>query len=209
MPGLYFVLAVTFGAAPWALRRVSWRPAVAVTLIAAAALVGGGALGLRLYPWSDLPVAVGAVGGGLLLGRAVPAKRAPLAVLLVVAAALDTSQLLFASGSGAGTGGTTSEPAWWWWTMFVVDGPWQRSAIGMFDLLLIGTLAEHARQRSLGLVAALAPGLIGVALADLASGLTSGMGLPLIPFLFAGWLITEGWLEAVHALASTTSRTTS
>jgi hypothetical protein len=208
MPGLYFVLAVTFGAAPWALRRVSWRPAVAVTLIAAAALVGGGALGLRLYPWSDLPVAVGAVGGGLLLGRAVPAKRAPLAVLLVVAGALDTSQLLFASGSGAGTGGTTSEPAWWW-TMFVVDGPWQRSAIAMFDLLLIGTLAEHARQRSLGLVAALAPGLIGVALADLASGLTSGMGLPLIPFLFAGWLITEGWLEAVHALASTTSRTTS
>jgi hypothetical protein len=209
MPGLYFVLAVTFGAAPWALRRVSWRPAVVVTLIAAAALVGGGALGLRLYPWSDLPVAVVAVGGGLLLGRAVPARRAPLAVLLVVAAALDTSQLVVASGPGAGTGGTTSEPAWWWWTTFVVDGPWQRSAIGMFDLLLIGTLAEHARRRSLALITALAPGLIGVVLADLASALSGGMSLPLIPFLLGGWLITEGWLSADRRLAHATMRPTS
>ena len=206
MPGLYFVAAIAFGAASWALHRVSWRPALAVTLIATAALVGGGALGLRFYPWSDLPVAVVAVGGGLLLGRAVPAQRTALAMLLVVSATLDASQLLFASGPGAGTGGTTNEPAWWWWTMFVVDGPWQRSAIGMLDLLLIGTLAEHARRRSLGLIAALAPGLIGVALADLVSALSSGMGLPLIPFLLGGWLITEGWLAAARHLAPPTRR---
>jgi hypothetical protein len=205
MPGLYFVLAIAFGAAPWALRRVSWRPSLAVTLIAAAALVGGGALGLRVYPWSDPPVTVVAVGGGLLLGRAVPAQRTALAVLLVVLATLDASQLLFASGPGTGTGGTTSEPAWWW-TMFVVDGPWGRSAMGLFDLLLIGTLAEHARRRSLGLVAALAPGLIGVTLADLASALSGGMGLPLIPFLLGGWLITEGWMAAARHLAPATRR---
>jgi hypothetical protein len=209
MPGLYFVLAVTFGAAPWALRRVKWRPMVAVAVVATAALIGGGALGLRAYPWSDLPVAVVAVSGGLLLGRAVPARRTALVALFVILAALDSSQLLFASGPGAGTGGTMGDPAWWWWTMFVVDGPWQRSAIGMFDLLLIGTLAEHARRRSLGLITALAPGLIGVALADLASALSRGMSLPLIPFLLGGWLITEGWLATARRLAPATMRPTS
>ena len=209
MPGLYLVLAIAFGAAPWALRRVSGRPAAAVTLIGAAALVGGGALGLRLYPWSDLPLAVVAVGGGLLLGRAVPARRAPLVLLLVALAALDAGQLLYAPTQGAGASGTTSEPAWWWWTMFVVNTPWHESAIGMFDLLLVATLAEHARRRGLGLVTAIAPGFIGLALADLASGLTGGMGLPLIPFLLGGWLLTEGWLAAARTLAPTTKRPTS
>jgi hypothetical protein len=81
MPGLYLVVAIAFGAAPWALGRVSWCPVMGVTPIAAAALVGGAALGLLLYPWSDLPVVVVAAGGGLLLGRAVPARRAALALL--------------------------------------------------------------------------------------------------------------------------------
>lgn len=209
MPGLYLVLAIAFGAAPWALRRASWRPVLVVTLVATAALVGGGALGLRVYPWSDLPVAVVAVGGGLLLGRAVPAQRSALALLLVVLAALDAGQLLFAPGPGTGAGGTMSEPGWWWWTMFVVNTPWHESAIGMFDLLLVATLAEHARRRGLRLIAALAPGFVGLALADLASALSGGIGLPVVPFLLGGWLITEGWLTTAGTLAPTTKRPTS
>jgi hypothetical protein len=93
--------------------------------------------------------------------------------------------------------------------MFVVNTPWHESAIGMFDLLLVATLAEHARRRGLRLIAALAPGFVGLALADLASALSGGIGLPVVPFLLGGWLITEGWLTTAGTLAPTTKRPTS
>ncbi len=183
MPGAYLVLAVLFGAVPPVLGRFSSPKLAALVAVAAAAGIAGSVAGFAPYPWTDLVGAAIAVAGGVLLGRAVPARFRPMAILLFVLGALDSVQVFAANTDGA-------EPAWRFYTMFVVATPWHRSDIGVADLLLIVAMAEHFRRRLAHPVIALAPGVIGLGLADGFSVWHPG-GLPLVPFLFVGFLLTE------------------
>lgn len=185
MPGAYLILALLFGAAPPLFRRLSWPKLAAIVLAAAAAGIAGSVAGFAPYPWTDLVGTAVAIAGGVLLGRAVPARFRPLAVLLIVLAAFDSIQVFAASSDGA-------EPAWRFYSMLVVATPWFRSDIGVADLLLIVAISEHLRRRKAHPAIAVAPGLIGLGLADAFSAWHPG-GLPLVPFLLAGLVLTEPW----------------
>jgi hypothetical protein len=186
------VVALGTGLAAWWLHTARWRPVAVVFIIATLALTLGAALKLALYPWTDLAVACVALAGGMLLGRAIPARAAPMFILLGLLAVLDTIQVLI-SGPGPSPGGA-ARPALFFYGMLVIGTPLPHVEVGVFDLLLIAAMAEHGRSRRLPLVAAVAPGVIGFVLADAAILVVGPTNLPLVPFLVAGWLLSEaGW----------------
>ena len=188
MPGAYLAFAVLFGAAPRTFRRVGWRPLAMGACSSAAVLAAGAAAGLHLFPWTDLPVTIFALSAGTLLGRAVRPRPLPMAVVLAVLSGLDSIQLLAASGAPGG-----GSSASFYYGMLVISTPWHRTAIGVADLLLITAMSEHWQRRGAHFPLALAGGLLGLALADGFAALVYQGGLPLVPFLFAGWLLAEAW----------------
>jgi hypothetical protein len=170
------------------LDRVGERPLAAI-LGAAAALLGAGAfLGFALYPWTDLPVLGFALAGGVLVGRRLPPRWMPMFVLLAALAALDTIQIVvLGSGSGETSGAT---PAWHVYAMLVIDTPWFGTAIGILDVLLIASIAEHSRRRGLPYAVGAAPGVLAFIAADVLVLVIGPLNLPLVPFLLLGWLAT-------------------
>jgi hypothetical protein len=187
MPGLYLVLAIVFGLLPWVLVRIrGWQLAVAlvVPIVFEAA---GLAAGLSLYPWTNLAVAAIAAGGGVSVGRAVPPRFRSMMLLLLVLATLDTVQILATASASTGQG---QRPAWEYSVMFVVATSLASSAIGIVDLLVVTAMAEHWRRRGAAPVIAVAPGLVGLLITYPAAVLLPG-SLPLIPFLFVGFVVTQ------------------
>jgi hypothetical protein len=199
VPGLYVVLAVVFGLLPWVFVRVrAWQLAAALVVPVVFDTVGL-ATGLNLYPWTDLAVAAIAAGGGILVGRAVSPRFRSMMLLLLVLAILDTAQIVAAAPSSAGHG---QRAAGQYYVMFVVATSLANSAIGIFDLLVITAMAEHWRRRGAGPVIAVAPGLVGLLITYPAVAILPST-LPLIPFLFLGFVLTEGaatlWTRARRA----------
>jgi hypothetical protein len=195
---LYIVLAVVFGLLPWMFVRIkSWQLIVA---LAAAVLLdaAGLAAGLRLYPWTNLPVAAIATTGGILMGRAVPPRFRAMMLLLLALAILDTVQVVATAPATTAQG---QPPAGDYYLMFVVATSLANSAIGIGDLLVVAAMAEHWRRRGAGPVVAVAPGVAGL-LITYPTILVLTRSLPLIPFLFVGFLLTQ----AAVALRSRTRR---
>jgi hypothetical protein len=188
VPGSYLILAVVFGLVPWLLARVRARPLVAVLAVAVLLDVAGLIAGLRLYPWTDLLVAAIAAAGGVLVGRAVPARFRPMALLMLVLAVLDAVQVIVGSTSAGSA--PSQRPAFQYYVMLVIATPLATSAIGIFDLLLVTAMAEHWRRRGAGVLLAISPGVLGLLLTYPAA-LVLPRNLPLIPFLFAGFLLTQ------------------
>lgn len=184
MPGLYVVLAVVFGLVPSALARAGSRVLIAGLVIFVALDAAGLAANLRLYPWTDVPVAGIAACGGTLLGRGMPPRFRPMALLLVALGALDTVQVFAAAMTHVPS--ATAQL----YSMFVVSTPWADSGIGIFDLLVIAALGQHWRRRGRNPLVGVAPGLIGLLLTYPAVVFLPN-SLPLIPFLLIGYLVTE------------------
>jgi hypothetical protein len=184
---LYIVLAVVFGLLPWMfVRTKSWQLVVA---LAAAVLLdaAGLAAGLRLYPWTNLPVAAIATTGGILMGRAVQPRFRAMMLLLLALAILDTVQVVATAPANTAQG---QRPAGEYYLMFVVATSLANSAIGVGDLLVVAAMAEHWRRRGAGRVVAVAPGFAGL-LITYPTILVLTRNLPLIPFLFVGFLLTQ------------------
>lgn len=78
-----------------------------------------------------------------------------------------------------------------------------RFGIGRLDLLLAAAMAEHWRRRGSSPAISVAPGVVGLALADLTVVSTTLANLPLIPFLTGGWLATDAWWLARACPTST------
>jgi hypothetical protein len=174
----------------WSVHGVAQRPLAVVLAGSAVALAAGAVLGLALYPWTDLPVLGFAIAGGILVGRRLPPRPMPMLVLLAVLAALDVIQIV-ASGPGPGPGATGgAAPAWYFYGMLVIDTAWSHTGVGIFDVLVIAAMVEHARRRGLPFAAGAAPGPLAFVAADVAFVVFGPLNLPLIPFLLAGWLAT-------------------
>jgi hypothetical protein len=191
----------------WLIHGVSQRPLAAVLAGSVAALAAGAALGLALYPWTDLPVLGFAVAGGVLVSRRLPPRPVPMLVLLVALAALDAIQIV-AQGPGPGpraTGGTA--PAWYFYVMLVIDTAGFHTAVGIFDVLVIAAIVEHARRRGLPFAVGAAPGAIAFVAADVAVVILGPLNLPLIPFLLSGWLATELTLRIAATSESSDPKT--
>ena len=174
----------------WSVHGVAQRPLAVVLAGSAAALAAGAVLGLALYPWTDLPVLGFAVAGGVLVGRRLSPRPMPMLVLLAVLAALDAIQIV-ASGPGPSPGATgDAAPAWYFYGMLVIDTAWSHTGVGIFDVLVIAAMVEHARRRGLPFAVGAAPGVLAFVAADVAVLVLGPLNLPLVPFLLAGWLAT-------------------
>ena len=192
--GLSIALAVICTAIPWLARGLGGWP-LAIALVAGIALnLLGIVLALPLYPWIDLVVLVVAWSGGLLLGRGVSPRFRPFLLLFLCLSAVD---VLLTAGL------TLSPPKTAAGTIplrigdFLLVLPWGRFDIGVVDLLLLTTLAEHWRRRGSGYLIALLPGVLGFLLADGVILVTKLGILPGIPFFTVGYLCTEGLYRAV------------
>jgi hypothetical protein len=178
----YAIFALAFALAPWILRQVTWIPltvGLGAGIIAAAAGILAGA---RLYPLTDLVPVVVAACGGVLVGRIVPARFRPMAIVVAVLAAVDSIQVFAASND--------SHPVSYYYSMLVVTTPLGRAAIGFADLLVVTAVAEHYRRRGSNYWVAAAPGIAGLVLPVLFLGVLR-IGLPLLPFVFVGLVLTE------------------
>ena len=184
------LVALAVAMIAWSVRRVAQGPLAIMFAGSAVALAAGAALGLALYPWTDLPVLGFAVAGGVLVGRRLAPRPMPMLVFLAVLAALDAIQII-APGPGPGPGATGSAaPAWYFYGMLVIDTAWSHTRVGIFDVLLIAAMVEHARRRGLPFGVGAAPGVLAFVAAGAAVLVFGPLNLPLVPFLFAGWLAT-------------------
>src|SRR5579859_1595807 len=141
MPAAYPLLALLFGALPWALRPVDRRVILGGALVSAAAMIAGATAAVRLYPLTDLIVAAFAATGGVAAGRWFPPRARPMAVTLTILAALDSIQV-FAAGSP----GPEQRSALSLWTTLLIATPLGTTAIGFADLFIISGIAEHWRR---------------------------------------------------------------
>jgi len=147
--GVSVLAALAVALIAWSVHGVAQRPLAIVLAGSAVALAAGAVLGLALYPWTNLPVLGFAIAGGILVGRRLPPRPMPMLVLLAVLAALDAIQIV-ASGPGPGPGSTGGEtPAWYFYGMLVIDTAWTHTGVGIFDVLVIAAMVEHARRRGL------------------------------------------------------------
>ena len=185
MPGAYLVLALVLGAAPRILSRVPHWTLIALAALTLLTGVAGIVLELRPYPFTDVVVATFCLAAGTAVGRAVPPRRRPMAILLAILATLDIIQVL-TTGPEA-----TSPAAFRLWTMFLLATPLGSSAIAFGDLAVVAMIGEHWRRRDGNLAWSVLPGVVGLALADAFSLLVYHGNLPLLPCVMAGWLLVE------------------
>jgi hypothetical protein len=190
------LLAIVCGVVPWGARAArAWYLALAAVASACVIAVGA-ATGEDIYPWTNIPVLVFGLTGGLLLGRLLPARAGPIALLLCVLGALDSIQLIVpGSPTGVAAGPHT---ALWSYGMFAIDlGGWQ--ALGIFDILLVTAVAEHWRRRGGTPQLAVVAGVAGFTVALAVEGLFHPGGLPLVPFIALGWFASEAAFRLVRA----------
>lgn len=188
---LSVALPLAFGLAPWVLAWVSTRAAAGVLLAGLAFGAVGSITGGVPRVVSDLVLTAVALGGGLALGRVLSLRSWVMPVFLGLASAGDIAQNALLGGTGPGsTGGPgAAEPAWQAYAVLRVPLPGGHYDIGPLDLLLFTVIGEHWRRRRGSPAQSAGPGVLGMALVDVAPFQGS---LPLIPFVFAGWLLTEG-----------------
>ena len=161
-----FDLALTLasGATAWPLRRVSSRALPGLTGSTVLALAAGAALAIPLYPWTNLLVLAFAVSGGVLLGRALPARaRAVFMLLLLSVADLVLNGVPSPLPPLSVPRPPFPTPLLYGNVVFLPGG--DRSMLGGFDLLLCTTLAEHRRRCGRSPAIALLPGPVAMALA--------------------------------------------
>lgn len=182
---IYAVL-VGVAASPWVLARMRTRSLGVTALILGAADLAAGVLGWDVWPWSNILVVAVAITSGTWLGRALPARRRPMLVFLLVLAILDTSQLLFSGGTSSAT---LDSHAVWAHLTWMAEG--QTHRLGIADLVLTATIAEHLRRRTAGRVRTIVTPVGGFLLAGLFVFTTGVRDLVLIPFLFLAWLLGE------------------
>lgn len=180
-------LVATCGAAPWAIRAVPTKTLAWLTTGCLVLLIAGAVLAPDLV-WADVPIVAFAVLGGALLGRVMTPRARPMLLLLLVLSALDVLQVLLISTLSARTGGDC--------VLYVnvcLHTPWGDYGVGWGDLLIVAAMSEHWRRRGAGPWLALIPGITGFVLIDPFVWLTGLANLALLPFLTAGWLVSEAW----------------
>lgn len=154
-----------------------------------ALLVGGAASGQSPYPWTNLPVLAFALAAGAALGCALPPRAQAMGTALALLSLGDLA--LYALPSpGLPEPGRPAGPFLYGNLVWLLPGG-GRLVLGALDLLVATALGAHGRRRGRPLTASLGAAPLGLALAFLFLVLHPTRGLPLLVFLYAGWLITE------------------
>ncbi len=189
---LSLVLALLCTTIPWGTKQSKSWPIAIVLGVSIVLSILGTTFSAAWYPWTDIVVLLAAVTAGLLLGRAMSAKLWPFLLLLLVLSTLDIVQIVLTTHASAPSSQSASVPAAQLYGNFLLNLPWGRYNIGIFDLWLITAMAEYWRKRGSEFLVALAPGVIGIVLAFAVIQFIYAGILPLIPFLTVGWLCSAG-----------------
>ncbi len=137
------------------------------------------------YPFSDFIVYVIAFSGGILLGRVFKSNRR-FVLFLIILSSLDIAQILLTSGNSLNGASNTLE-----FYGNVVIGPPVNFKLGIIDALLICAIAEKNKLHTNKWWPPLLPGVFGLMLADLFALYKVKGGLPLIPFLTLGFVLSQ------------------
>ncbi len=186
-------LALLCLAIPRRFQRVStWQ--VAVVFAAGLALwILGAAFSLGWYPWTNVADFVVAVGAGMLLGRAIPARFWPFFIFLLVMSSLDVAQILLSATHATHSAAqSTNLPADELYANFFLRLPWGKYSIGPFDLLMLAAIGAYWSRQGGRLFVAFVGMAIGFIAAYGILYADRGLTLPLIPFLMLGWLCSIG-----------------
>jgi hypothetical protein len=185
-------LALASSVTAWPLRALPSRVLAALVASTVLALAAGAALALPLYPWTNLLVLAFAAFGGLLLGRALPARARPVFLVLLLASLADLALNGLPSPLPPESGPRPPLPTPLLYGNVVVFWPGgDRYMLGGLDLLLCAALTEHRRRRGGPPAVALLPGPVAMALAAAFVLASRRGGLALVPFLLLGWLLSE------------------
>lgn len=187
---LSFTLVLVCGAITWLTRPLGSRSLTVALVVGIVANLIGVVLTLPLYPWIDLAVLVVAWTGGLLLGRGIAPRFQPFLLLFLCLSVGDV--LVTAGASPLAPHPAVGSSAPLRIGDFLLMLPWGRFDIGLLDLLLLTGLAEHWRRRGGSYMIAVLPGVFGILLADGFLLVTRLSILPGIPFITAGYVLSEG-----------------
>lgn len=192
-------VAVVCGLAPWALATVPTRWLVFAGVPFLAIVVAGAVVGIAIYPFSSVFVAVFGLLAGVALGRVMAPRFRPFVVLLLVLSVLDVAQnVAFAGPSPSSTTSLTPDPHLIWLNLrFPLPGG--HFNIGFADVILIAAAAENLRRRGATLTLSVLPGVIAIGLGE--ALLTTlppspptvvvAISASLVLFLTAGYVLTE------------------
>ena len=193
------VVAIACGLAPWPVSRLPTRWIVRIGSPLLLIVLAGAVLGVPGYPVSDVFVAGFGLCAGVGLGRAMPPRFRPFAVLLLVLSLLDVAQnAVFAGASTPPAASAAPDPHLIWLNVrFPLSGG--HFNIGFADVILITAAAENLRRRGATVALSLLPGVIGVSLGEaLLSALPPNppavvvaISSSLVLFLTAGYVLTE------------------
>lgn len=150
---LSLALPLAFGLAPRPAAVISTR-AVAVVLAAGAAVITAGSIaGSVPLAVSDLTVTIAALGGGVLLGRALPPRPRVMVIFLATCSAAGIIQnALISGGPSTASRPAAAAAAWRAYTVLRIAVPGGHYDIGPLDLLLFTAIGEHWRRRGGGWV---------------------------------------------------------
>ncbi len=187
MPGFLFAATLLSATLSLPLSKLSGLQVGALVLVS----VAGAALShYTSTAWlSGGFIFAGAVITGAAVGRAIPARPGPMALFLAVISTLDVLWIWFGTGSGTQLGPYAN---------FSLEFGSGLSSIGSADLIVASAITTHWRRRKASIPVSLAPapmGMIGSNVFALVTGVTN---LALLPFITAGWIITQfcyrpGW----------------
>lgn len=195
------VMALLSACVPWLVPQVNrWRIAAALVIGLALAILGM-ALSMGPYPWTILVVLLVALSAGILVGRSIPARTWPFLIFLLALSALDILQI--ALSHPAPPSGTVIPPPGARYGNFFLLLPWGPYNLGIGDIFVIASMAEHWRRRGRSLLFSLGPGVIGTVLAYLFVLFIYHGVIPFVPFLTLGWLCA---LALAPALARKTAQ---
>lgn len=182
MPGFSFAVTALMGLGAWSLRRLA--TSVVTAGLAAGLVVTATGISTESGPLVDVGVAVSAVCLGVVVGRMVPDRSAPMALLLGLLSAIDI--IWVASGGRLATDWVNEV------LNFSVQLGTDTSSIGTLDLLLASALSAHWSRRGASLALSVAAAPLGMVISNVYVAVSSADNLPLVPFIALGWLITEG-----------------
>jgi hypothetical protein len=199
------ILTLFCSAVPRGTYQVQSLPLIFILAILVVVAAAGAFVGIPLFPLSDLIVLSIGLAGGVLVGRAFPARLRPFLVLLIVLSIVDLVQAgaFIGPPPGAAPSHAAGPNPHLIWVNFRLPLPSGHFNIGIADLLLITAMAEHLRRMRLPYLLSALPATIGLTLAIALSAVPGFQhllgGAPsqaLIPYL------TLGFLGVVPALVS-------
>ena len=181
MPGFSLLATLFMGLGAWSFRKRT--TAITTAGLAAGFVVTALGIGIGAKPLVNLGVAGSALSVGVVIGRAVRYRSAPMAFLLGVLSVID---IVWIASGGEIANDWVNEVL-----NFSVQTGTSISSIGTLDLVLASAICAHWSKRGASMALSVAAAPMGMVISNVYVAMSGADNLPLVPFIGLGWLITE------------------